>query len=436
MPGALGRAQMLLGFATQPLNFVGKRFRRYGDMYFVTHAPGLLVLRHPDHLYEVLVEKAADFSKQHTAFEQLGRVLGNGLLNSDGDVWRRHRRMIQPAFQRARLVEYAAEMRAEAERLADELAPPRSVEMSDAMMGLTLDIVCRTLFSHDSSADRDDVNRAMSAFQDSIARPDVLPSWMPSPSRKALHNAVGTLDAIMFRMIRERKSEIATGAEPRTDLLARLLAAVDEEGDGQGLTETEVRDQLVTLFLAGHETTSQALTWTWFLLAQHPEVESALHQELSRELGGRAPDYEDLQRLTFTEQVLEESMRLYPPVYMVARRAERDTTVGDVQVSAGTELALWIYWAHRDPRWFALPDAFRPERFAPQAKAKIRRGAYVPFGAGPRACIGKVFAMIEAKIILATLAQRFRARVAPGQKVQALPRITLTPRHGMRMLLQ
>nr|HMR11769.1 cytochrome P450 [Polyangiaceae bacterium] len=145
--------------------------------------------------------------------------------------------------------------------------------------------------------------------------------------------------------------------------------------------------------------------------------------------GARAP-------LPFPENVRGERRPLSPPVYMVARRAERDTTVGDVQVSAGTELALWIYWAHRDPRWFALPDAFRPERFAPQAKAKIRRGAYVPFGAGPRACIGKVFAMIEAKIILATLAQRFRARVAPGQKVQALPRITLTPRHGMRMLLQ
>jgi cytochrome P450 len=237
-------------------------------------------------------------------------------------------------------------------------------------------------------------------------------------------------------MIRARKAERAAGAPPRTDLLARLLAATDEEGDGQGLTEVEVRDQLVTLFLAGHETTSQALTWTWYLLAQHPDVEAALHAELSRELGGRAPNYDDLPRLVFTEQVLEEAMRLYPPVYMVARRAERDTVVGDVAVPAGTELALWIYWAHRDPRWFPLPDAFKPERFAPENKAGMPSGAYVPFGAGPRACIGKVFAMIEAKIILATLAQRFRARLAPGQKVEALPRITLTPRYGMRMRLQ
>ncbi len=431
-PGTLGRIKTLVGFARRPLGFVGSRFQRFGDMYYVAHGDGLLVLRHPDHLYEVLVDKAAHFSKQHTAFEQLGRVLGNGLLNSDGEVWRRHRRMIQPAFQRPRLIEYADVMRAEAERVARELEPPRQIDMSDAMMGLTLDIVCQTLFSHDSSLDRADVARAMCAFQDSIARPDVLPSWLPVPGRKALQEAVQSLDAIIYRMIRERKAELA---QARADLLARLLAAVDEEGDGSGLTETEVRDQLVTMFLAGHETTSQALTWTWYLLAEHPEVESKLHAELSRELSGRAPSYEDLERLTYTEQVLEEAMRLYPPVYMVARRAEKDTEVGGRAVAAGTELALWIYWAHHDPRWFPLPDAFKPERFAPDAKARQRKGAYLPFGAGPRACIGKVFAMIEAKIILATLAQRFSARVAPGQKVQPLPRITLTPRHGMRMRL-
>jgi cytochrome P450 len=423
-------------FATDAIGLVGERFDRYGDVYFVPGAPdGLYVLKHPEHLYQVLVERAASFDKGHTAFERMSEVLGGGLLTSDGDTWRRHRRMLQPAFQKAKLVAYASAMAAESDALERRWKHGATVDMSSEMMALTLAIVSRTLFSHDVRGESDDVASAMAAFQDSITRPDLLPGWLPSPGRRRLERAVETLDDLIYRLIRERRRARERGQE-HDDLLEMLVAAVDDEGDGQGLTEREIRDELVTLFLAGHETTAQTLTWTFYLLSQFPEVERRLHAELDGVLAGRVPSYEDLERLPYTDQVIAESLRLYPPAYMVARRAREDTRVGDWEVRKGSELALWIFMTQRDPRFYDQPLAFRPERMAPESRAALPRGAYLPFGLGPRTCIGKVFAMIEAKIALATLAQRFRAELAPRANVELRPRITLTPKHGMPMVLQ
>lgn len=326
---------------------------------------------------------------------------------------------------------YAEAMVDEAARTVAGWRDGETRDLSQDMMALTLRVVGRTLFGHDASGDVGDVAGAMRAFQDSLSRPDLLPKWFPSPWRYRLDGAVTTLDRIIHGMIERRQREGAGAG--RADLLQMLVDARDVEGDGQGLSLREMRDQLVTLFLAGHETTSHALTWTLYLLSQNPGPERTLHEELDRVLGGRAPTLADLDALPYTEQVIKESMRLYPPVYMVARQATEDTEIGGHRVPKGSEVVLWIYMTHRDPRWFADHAAFRPERFAPEAEAALPKLAWLPFGAGPRACIGRAFAMVEARLLLAVMAQRHRLSLEPGHPVEVLPRVTLVPKHGMRM---
>lgn len=420
------------GFLFDPFGVVAGRFARYGDLYKVQTRDGaLFVARHPEHLRDVLVTHAAKYTKQHSAFRQLARVLGEGLLTSDGAAWQRQRRMVQPAFARGRMEGYARVMVEEAARTVSTWRDGEAREVSADMMALTLRVVSRTLFGHDAAGDVGDVARAMKDFQEISSRPDLLPAWVPSPSRRRLHRAVATLDGVIHDIVAKRRAAGPAGAGD--DLLQHLLDAVDEEGDGGGLSPREMRDQLVTLFLAGHETTSHALTWTLYLLSQNPDAERRLHDELDAALGGRAPTLADLDALPYTEQVIKESMRLYPPVYMVARKASEDTTLGGHPVPRGSEVVLWIYLTHRDPRWFPDHAAFRPERFAPEAEAALPKHAFMPFGAGPRACIGRGFAMMEAKLLLAVMAQRHRLALSPGHPVDVLPRVTLMPKHGMKM---
>jgi len=444
-PGPLPRAPGLgslgyyLRFAIDPIGFVRERFEKYGDVYFARVRgadDGLFVIRRPEHLKEVLVTRASSFTKEHSAFKSLSRFLGTGLLASDGEDWTRQRRMVAPAFQPSRLAGYAAIMSEEAIALADRWKDGARVEMGREMMELTLQVVSRTLFGHDVRSETEGVARAMSTFQTKISRPDLMPQWFPSPTRRELRSAIDTIDRIIFGMIERRRTENAEGRSAPHDLLQMLLTAVDEEGDGSKMSEQEVRDQLVTLFLAGHETTSHALTWTLYLLSQNPAAAVRLREELDAVLDGRPATFEDLPKLVYTEQVLQEAMRLYPPVFSVARRAKEDTEIGGYRVPAGSEVMLWIYFTHRDARWFPDPTAFRPERFEPESEAKIPRYAYMPFGAGPRACIGKSFAMMEAKLILATLAARYSFELARGHRVIAQPRITLVPKHGMKMILR
>jgi len=436
--GVVGSLRYFTAFALDPIGFVAGRFRQYGDLYFTpTNDGGLYVIKHPDHMREVLVTRASSFTKEHTAFTMLQRVLGEGLLTTDGDTWTRQRRMVQPAFAPSRMAGYAQIMTGETRRTSDswKSAGKRSErDMSDEMTSLTLRIVGRTLFGHDvPDDDIRAVGRAMDAFQRSLSTPDFLPAWLPTPGRRELDRSMRKLNAIIHGLIEARQSK--PSAEPRSDLLEMLVTAVDVEGRGGTLSVKEVRDQLVTLFLAGHETTSNALTWTWALLAKNPGSERALHAELDAVLGDRAPELADLERLPYTEQVIAEAMRLYPPIYVIARRASEDTEVGGYPVPRGAEVILWVYMAHRDPRFFPDPEAFRPERFTKEAVAQLPKLAYLPFGGGPRACIGKTFAMMEARLILATLAQRHRVALASGQSLDVRPRITLTPKRGMKMVV-
>lgn len=434
--GPLGRFLNALPLLRDPIGGVTARFERWGDVYYVPgDGEGLYVLRHPDHYHEVLVAHASSYRKEHTAFERLSQVLGDGLLTTDGETWKRQRRMVQPAFGRTRLASYAEVMAAEAERTSRAWRPHETRDVGREMMELTLRVVSRTLFGHDASDDRDEVARAMAVFQDSIARVDLLPPWA-SPQQRRIRRATEALDRIIYGMIETRRRELRAGAEPRADLLQMLLDSVDEEGDGGTLTEREVRDQLVTLFLAGHETTAHALTWTWYLLSRHPEAERRLHAEVDAVLGDRPARFEDLPELPWTDRVLKEAMRLYPPVYLVARRAAEPTAIGGYSIPAGAEVVCWFYVTHHDPRWYPDPERFRPERFSPEEEEARPRLAYAPFGAGPRACIGRQFATIEAQILLATIARRWRAELAPDQRVGLRPRITLNPRWGMRMILR
>ncbi|MCB9594882.1 MAG: cytochrome P450 [Sandaracinaceae bacterium] len=428
----LGRIRDGLPFLIDPIGFVGGRFQRYGDIYFVgserDRHPGLFVLRHPDHFEEVLVTKARSFDKGHTAFATLGQLLGDGLLNTDGEVWRRQRRLLQPAFAKKRLDEYAVAMVAEVEAEAATWRAGEDRDVAAAMMELTLRIVCRTLFGYDASGDTEPVRRAMSALQGSLAGiPIPLPAFL-SPQARRMKRARADLDAVIYGIIDGRRP-----GDPHVDLLQRMVDAVDE--DGSTLTREEVRDQLVTLFLAGHETTSNALAWTFHLLSEHPEVEARMHAELDAVLDGGALTPEHLPRLELTDQIFTESMRLFPPIYALSRRASEDVEIGGWPVPRGSEVTLWVWHAHRDPRFWDEPWAFRPERFAKGAGEGRPRLAYMPFGAGARACIGKVFAQMEGVLALAAIASRWRL-VSSGQHVEPNTRLTLSPRGGLRMRVE
>ena len=423
-------------FIADPFAFINSRFDQYGDIYCAPNPDGALyVLRHPDHLREVLLTRADDFSKTHSAFATISQVLGDSLLTSDGDNWKRQRRMVQPAFTRKRLAEYGEMMVGETEKTKSRWLHTREVDMGREMVDLTLNIVCQTLFSYQPVNRADQVANAMKTFNDAMAGPNILPSWVPTPNRLRANRALELLDNIIYGIIEQRRAAPNAAAQPN-DLLQMLASAVDTEGSGDQLSAREIRDQLMTLFLAGHETTSHALTWTWYLLAQNPRVEQKLHQELDHVLAGKTPGFDDLPALPYTEQVIKEAMRLYPPAYVLARRARCDTEVGGYKVPAGSELVMWIYMTHHDARWYPEPDAFKPERFEPDAIALRPKLSYLPFGGGPRSCIGAEFAMLEARLILATLAQYFQPRLVSRHAIATKPRITLAPKAAVKMILQ
>jgi cytochrome P450 len=345
-----------------------------------------------------------------------------------------------PAFDPRSVAGYAPIMTAVTEELLarwDALAEPRETDVAAAMMHATLHIISRAMFSSDSDEIVDTVESGVNRYQSTV-RPGLLdllhvPLWLtqivaPQPTEGIFDE----FDKKVDRLLAERGRN--PDAEPR-DLLARLLAARDSEGGGK-MTAQEVRDQVVTIFMAGHETTSQALSWTWYLLAQHPAVERKLHDELAAVLGGRAPRYEDIADLRYARMVIEESMRLYPPAHTLGRQPIAADEVLGHRIPPGAEVLILPWLLHRKPSLWDDPERFDPERFAPERAASRPRFAYVPFGAGPRICIGAAFAMTEAVLILATIAQRYRLRLKPGHPVEPQGLITLRPRYGIQTILE
>jgi cytochrome P450 len=419
------------------LGFYARSAREYGDVVPVRLGPfpGLL-LYHPDAIEEVLVVRSRDFIKSR-GIRLMRAFLGDGLFTAEGDLWLRERRLMQPAFHRQRVTAYGQVMAAYAERQAAGWRAGEVLDIHGEMMAVTRAVVAKTLFDADVSEEARAIGDASEVVMEYFGKrfgsllAQLLPLWLPTPENLRLRRAVSRLDTVVYRMIADRRR----APEDRGDLLSILLQAQDAD-DGSRMTDRQVRDEVMTLFLAGHETTAVALSWTWYLLAQHPEVDARLGAELRAVLGGRPPEVGDLPALRYTEMVVMESMRLYPPAYALGREAARPTEVAGHRLPAHGVVIMPSCVVQRDPRWFDEPEAFRPDRWADDAARRLPRFAYAPFGGGPRQCIGNVFATMEATLILAAIAQRFRLTLEPGQRVTPTPLITLRPVPGIRVRLE
>jgi cytochrome P450 len=392
------------------------------------------VVNKPEYIEHVLLTNQQNYIKSQFARTLLGPLLGDGLLLSEGAFWRRQRRIAAPAFQHKRITGFLDAMSADAETTAVRWHGRREpFDVAAEMMGLTLSIIAHTMFSSDVSGQIETVRHLM----DEVVAQRVnlldlfgLSRWLPRRNSKHYRAAIRAFDAIVVRLIAERR---ANGAD-RDDLLAMLLAARDPE-TGEGMSDKQLRDEILTIFVAGHETTANALSWTWYLLAQDTKAEAKLHAELDMVLGGRAPRFADLAELKYTRMVLEEALRLYPPAHTIARTAVKEDWIGGVRIPPGAAVFISIYATHRNPTLWPEPERFDPERFAPDAAARRHRFAYLPFGGGPRICIGNGFAMAEAQVILATIAQRYRLRLAPDHEVKPVGLVTLRSKHGIWMTL-
>jgi cytochrome P450 len=362
------------------------------------------------------------------------RLVGNGLVTSDGDFWRRQRRLAQPAFHRERISAYGQIMVRDTLKMLETWAGGETRDVHTEMMRLTMEIVTHTLFNVDVADDAEKVASALATlvepFSSQATLKWILDNRLPTPGNRRFHKTAAQLDEVVYRIISERR---ASGDRDQGDLLSVLLQAHDE--DGSRMTDQQLRDEVITLFLAGQETTALALSWGWYLLARYPEAEARLWQELEEVLGGRAPEAADLPRLKFTEMIAKESLRLYPPAYVVGREAVKDCEVGGYFVPDGMQVFMPTWVVHRDARFFDEPNKFKPERWTPEFIAGLPRYAYFPFGGGPRVCIGNSFAMMEIVLLMAAIAQKFRLKLAPNQKVALVPAMSLRPRDGIRMIL-
>ena len=437
-PGPRGKP--LVGVALElrkhGLNLLARCARDYGDLVYLPLAFGQtrLLVNHPDLIEQVLVVQQHKFHKSALSKVATGRLLGNGLLNSEGDFWRRQRRLAQPAFQKTRVNEYAATMVEHALAFTARWRDGEIRDIADEMSRLTCGIAVKTLFGIDLGAEADRVGENLTnlmRFQiHRIRSPLRIPENFPTPANRRANAAFEYLDSLVYRIIEERRVRGAGG----NDLLSRLISAMDE--DGTQMTPRQLRDETMTLFLAGHETTALTLSWTWYLLAQNPAAEAHVHEELARVFAGRAArplEAKDAESLPYLDAVIRESLRLYPPAYIVARVAIEPFELGGYSFPVGTTILMSQWVMHRDPRYFSEPLAFRPERWLDGLAADLPAHAYFPFGGGPRRCIGQGFALMEAALVAATLAQRFRFELEPGQTIVPEPLVTLRPRGGIRM---
>ncbi len=432
--GLLTYPKRFLDYCRDPLAYLTRIARQYGDVVLLqSFGMPFYMLNHPDQIEEVLRHKHRSFKKDFYIIS-LRPLLGNGLLSSDGEEWRRQRAMAQPAFQAKQIRQYASTMVEYTRRLTASWNPDETRDVHVEMMRLTAQIVTKTLFDAEMTDAEGDIGHDLEAAMTFYANPlSMWPAWrhVPTPTNLRFRSTLRRLNAVIYRLIQERRS---TGTQGRGDLLSRLLEAQDEAG--QKMSDTELRDQLMTLFLAGHETTALTLSYTFFLLAQSPEVEATLHAEVDRVLGGRMPTVDDVPELTFAEWVIKESMRLYPPAWTIGREALEDCQIGDYPIKKGTQVLMSQWVVHRDPRFWSEPDRFHPERWGEEKTKNLPRCAYFPFGDGPRICVGNSFAMMEAILILATIAQRNKLDLVPGQKLRLVPSVTMRPRDGIKMIVR
>ena len=405
------------------------------------------LISHPDLAQEVLVKQKETFFKIQEGTDKkigLGLVLGEGLLtNRDHDSWFTRRRMLQPVFHRRRIVTMADEMVAAGRKMLsrwEEIYASEGVfDVHEEMMRVTLDVINRTMFGADVTREAGRVGTAMTvltryAFAQA-GNPFSVPPWVPTRRNQEFHRALETIDSVVLDLIRARQAARSSGEQLRGDLLDMLLDAEDAE-TGEHMTDQEVLDEVKTIFAAGHETTANALTWTWLLLSEHPEVGEKLVAELDTVLGGRAPDLADVPNLHFTRQVFDEALRLYPPVPALVRRVVRPSILGGYEIPVGSRALISIYNIHRHPQFWEEPNRFEPERFSPEQRASDHDLAYIPFGAGQHKCIGNNLALMEGPLLLAMIAQRYELDLEPGRPVEREVAVTMRPKEGVYVRLR
>ena len=435
------------GFERNLLWFAWRKFRpanpihlfqhladKYGDIaHYKIGWHHIVFLNHPEYIREVLVVQNDNFIKERTV-RRSKMLLGEGMITSEGAEHRQQRQVAQPAFHRQRIPEYASTMVREAVRMRETWRAGEERDIAIDMMHLTLNVVAETLFAADLRDEvnelADAINRIMGLYNFLVMLPAA--EWlvhMRPPGLAAFVRARKRIDAVVYRMIEAHRRRGTDGGS----LLDLMLAALPDKSPA---SEQSLRDQVITIFLAGYETVANALSWTWYLLSQNPECERRFHEEIDRELRGRLPGFEDVPRLAYTERVVAESLRLYPPAWAMGRYARGDFHLGDFFLPAKTTVLISQFVMHRDARFFPDPLRFDPERFTAEAKARRAKFTYLPFGAGVRQCIGESFAWMECVLLLATLGQKWKLKLVAGHRVEPEPLITLRPKHGMRMQVE
>jgi cytochrome P450 len=432
-PGPPGH--FLLGnlreFRRDVLGLVIESAATFGDVVRCRLGPQVVhLLNHPDHVEQVLRKNAANYDKNTRSSAAIRAVTGESLLTCNGEAWKRQRRMDQPAFHHRQIIGFADQMTTTTATVLESWQGRPVLDISSEMARLAYSIVGQTLFSFNTGEDAATVEKAMRVILPHVfGRLGNLINWpdsLPTPANRRFHRSLAEVDEVVYRIIARHRRAQAAG-DPDTDLLSMLMRIRDSE-TGTGLDDSQLRNETITFLLAGHETTANALTWTFYLISRHPEVEQRLLAELAEVLAGRTPTLEDLPKLTYTKSVIQESMRLYPPIWIIERRVIEEDVVGGYRLPAGSAVVISPYALHRHPAFWDRPEVLDPSRFESPAPA-----AYIPFGAGPRSCIGSEFAMLEAQLITAMVMQSFRLELVPGHPVEPLPDITLRSKHGMLM---
>jgi len=422
----------MIALQRDPLGFFAGLGRAHGDLAFFRWGPiPCVFVNRPEWVHRLLTKDDAKLRKSWD-LRQLAFVLGQGLLMSEGEFWKHHRQLIQPAFLNERVRSYAHVMVARTQTHLEGWRDGQTLCLHEQMSRLTLDIAARTLFGTDVERDAEIIDEAltviMAQYITNYLGAFPIPIWLPTPGNFRAKRAVRSIDAIIYRMLQTRRAS----PEHADDLLSWLVRAADDGGD---IGDREVRDELVTLLLAGHETTALVLSWTLMLVAQHPEVEQTLLAELRDAVGDRPVAAGDETSLRYTRQVIEESMRLYPPAWGLGREAKQDIELGGHLIRKGTQVYFSQWVTHRDPAHFPEPTRFDPMRWSPERRKDLPRHAYFPFSSGPRVCIGAHFALLEATLVLAAILQRFHVDLVPGHPIEPQPAVTLRPRHGIRAVV-
>lgn len=443
-PRRQGFTSPFRAFRADPPGFLVRCAREYGDIVHFKLGPRhYFLLSHPDYIKAVLVTNNGNFTKSR-GLQRAKVLLGEGLVTSEGEFHQRQRRLAQPAFHRQRLAAYASTMSRQTVELVNRWQNGQTRDIAHDMTRLTLAIVNKTLYNTDIEAKADEIGAAFTACLEASQRspawlfnslPSVLDSLvdqLPLPANERFRRARARLDATIYRLIAERRRS----SDDQGDLLSMFLHGTDDQPAGERMTDKQLRDEVITIFLAGHETTASAMTWFWYLLSQHPEVEAKVHAEIDAVLDGSLPTLDHLAHLHYTDMVLHEAMRLYPPVWLIGRQALNSFSVGGYHIPAGSLLILSPYVVHRDPRYFPDPTCFDPIRWTPEARAERPKFSFFPFGGGPRQCIGEAFAWMETALVVATVAQQWKLRLMPDHPVALLPLVTLRPRYGMHMKLE